>query len=531
MLSLIGKTIITLEEREGSCCGLRARHEVSSFPPGENRGLTWCSTPNRYKADVAWHSNPTEQGGLNMTSFYLGIDVSKGYADFVIINKRKQTVMENFQLDDTFQGHSQLYEILERFLAGHQNATLYAAVESTGGFENNWHQALISFQASLPIQTARLNPKGVMHNSKADLKRNKTDKISARSVAEYLVSHPEKVRYQQEDSLAGLRKQWGFIQMLTKQCTQYLNQLQSLMYTANPELLSFCRDGIPGWVVKLLLQYPTSKRLAKARAKTLAKIPYVTLERAQKLIAAAKNSVASSVDDVSAQLIIATATQILHLKKTIAAQTNLMAAQCDVPEIRLLKTFVGIGDTLAIGLMIEVENIARFKSAKKLSSFWGVHPIYKISGDGSGSFKMSKEGRIQPRRLLYLVALTAIKHNPVIKPLYEYHLQQGRERMDAIGICMHKILRIIYGMLKNNTAFDPKIDEGNRKRELRVKRPGLKKDKNRRFQNYDAGAPVSRRQNKKRMEREQSQSVNNTECGISAPVPMASILADVLAKL
>ncbi len=466
-----------------------------------------------------------------MTSFYLGIDVSKGYADFVILNHQKRPVMENFQLDDTFQGHSQLYEILNRFLTGHEKAMLYAAVESTGGFENNWHQTLIGFQASLPIQTARLNPKGVLHNSKADLKRNKTDKISAQSVAEYLISHPEKVCYQQENSLANLRKQWGFIQMLTKQCTQFLNQLHSLLYTANPELLSFCRDGIPAWVVTLLLQYPTARRLAKAHATTLARIPYVTIDRAQELIASAKNSVASSADDVSAQLIIATATQIIHLKKTISDQTDLMATQCDMPEVRLLKTFIGIGNTLAIGLMIEIENIARFKTAKKLSSFWGVHPVYKISGDGGGSFKMSKQGRVQPRRLLFLAALTAIKCNPVIKSLYEYHVQQGKEKMDAIGVCMHKILRIIFGMLKNNTAFDPKVDETNRKRELRLNKSGPKKDKNRRFQNYDAGAPVSGRQLKKRMEREQSQSVNNTECGISAPVPIASILADVLAKL
>lgn len=466
-----------------------------------------------------------------MTSFYMGIDVSKGYSDFVIINHQKRPVMENFQLDDTFQGHSQLYEILERFLAEHQKATLYAAVESTGGFENNWYQALTGFQASLPIQTARLNPKGVMHNSKADLKRNKTDKISAQSVAEYLVSHPDKVRYQQEDSLASLRKQWSFIQMLTKQCTQLLNQLHSLIYTANPELLSFCRDGMPDWVMKLLLHYPTAKQLARAREKTVAKIPYVTIERAQTLITAAKNSVASSVDDISAQLVISTATHILDLKKTLAAQTKLMANQCDLPEVRLLKTFIGIGDNLAVGLMIEIQNISRFKSAKKLASFWGVHPMYKISGDGSGSFKMSKQGRVQPRRLLYLAALTAINHNPVIKSLYEYHVKQGREKMDAIGICMHKILRIIYGMLKNNAAFDPQIDDRNRKRTIRSKKSGQKKDKSRRFQNYDAGAPVSGRQNKKRMEREQSQSVNSTECGISAPVPLASILADVLNKL
>jgi len=466
-----------------------------------------------------------------MKSFYIGIDVSKGYADFVMLNQLKQPVMENFQLDDTFLGHSRLYEILKSFLADHQKAVLYAAVESTGGFENNWYQTLIGFQASLPIQTARLNPKGVMHNSQADLKRNKTDKISAQSVAEYLLAHPDKVRYQQEEPLASLRKQWGFIQLLTKQCTQLLNQLHSLIYTANPEILCFCRDGMPGWVIKLLQQYPTAKRLARARATTVAKIPYVSLDRAEQLVAAAKNSVASSVDDTSAQLIIATAKQIMQMKNIITAQTDAMAAQCDLPEVRLLKTFIGIGNTIAIGLMIEIENIARFKSAKNLASYWGVHPVYKTSGDGAGSFKMSKQGRVQPRRLLYLAALSAIVRNPVIKPLYEYHVQQGREKMDAIGICMHKILRIIYGMLKNNTPFDPKIDQKNRKRIVAARKNGPKKDKNRRFQSYDAVAPVSRKQRKKRMEREQSQSVNNTECGISAPVPIASILADMLAKL
>ena len=36
-------------------------------------------------------------------------------------------------------------------------------------------------------------------DSKADLKRTNTDKISARNVAEYLIAHSEKVDYQQHD--------------------------------------------------------------------------------------------------------------------------------------------------------------------------------------------------------------------------------------------------------------------------------------------------------------------------------------------
>jgi transposase len=467
----------------------------------------------------------------HMDSFYLGTDVSKGYADFIIVNQQKQPVVKGFQLDDTFDGHSRLYEILHEFLTDHPQATLNAAVESTGGYENNWYDALLKFKGSLSIRTARLNPLAVLHNSKADLKRNKTDKISALSVAEYLITHPEKVLYQQQDHLGGLRKQWGFIRMLTKQCTQLSNQLHSLLYTANPELLNFCRDGMPGWLLKLLLKYPTAAELKKARAKTVARIPYVTRERAQVLIAGAKNSVASSADPVTAQLIVATVTQILQLKKTISEQTDLMSAQCDVPEVELLKTFTGIGDSSAIGLMLDIQSVARFRTAKKLSSFFGLHPVYKISGDGSGAFKMSKQGRANPRRILYTVALSAIEHNSVIKPLYQYHLQRGRHKMDAIGICMHKILRIVYGMLKNNTAFDPEIDNNNRQRRVRAKAPHPQKNAARRFQDYDPGAPISRRHRKKRLERERSQSVHDTKHGIAAPVPIGVILTDVLSKI
>lgn len=463
-----------------------------------------------------------------MKSFYLGIDVSKGYADFVIIDEKKQTVIQSFQLDDTFSSHNRLHEILQQFLAQHRKSMLYAAMESTGGYENNWYNTLTKFQATLNIKTARLNPLAVMHNSKADLKRNKTDKISAQNVAEYLVAHPEKVTYQQHDAFASLRKQWGFIQMLTKQCTQFRNQLSALLYTSHPELLSYCQDGMPAWMLKLLLSYPTAEQVKRARAKTLARIPYVSMQRAQQLIANAKHSVGSATDEVSAQLVSATAGQILHLNKTIAVQTQLMVQQCDLPEVALLKTFVGIGDRSAIGLMIELQSVARFKSAKKLASFWGLHPVYKISGDGSGGFKMSKQGRKEPRKILFTTALAAIEHNPVIKELYEFHLKLGRPKMDAIGICMHKIVRIIFGMLKNNKAFDPKIDRANRQRRAASQTSKAKLSKERRFEDYDRSAPVSRRQNKKRVEREQSHSVNDTKRGISAPVHIGQILTNIL---
>lgn len=454
-----------------------------------------------------------------MEKFYLGIDVSKGYGDFVILNSEKKPVVDNFQLDDTFNGHSCLYTKLKEFFETHPDSLLYAGVESTGGYENNWYNSLVEFQGALNLQTARLNPLVVHHNSKADLKRNKTDKISAKSVAEYMIAHAEKVSYQHQDSLASLRKQWGFVRMLTKQSTQLLNQLEPLVYSANPELLVYCKDSPPEWVLKLLEKYPTAHNLARAKAKSLVRIPYISSARAEELVAIAKQSVASTTDKITQQLIVATVKQILHLKKTIKVQTEIMARQCSVPEIELLKTFIGISDYSAIGLMLEIQSVKRFPSVKKLASFFGLHPELKISGDGIAAFRMSKKGRKEPRQILFMVALTGINTNPLIRSVYEKHVEKGMEKMAAIGLCMHKILRIIYGMLKNNQPFDPEIDLKNRERTSNRKKT-LRKDKDRRYQGYDPKAPISRRQHLKRVERKKSHSANNgTKVGIIAPVP------------
>ena len=142
---------------------------------------------------------------------------------------------------------------------------------------------------------------------------------------------------------------------------------------------------------------------------------------------------------------------------------------CPLPEIDLLKSFKSIGDFSAIGLLIEIGSVERFRSVKHLASFFGLHPVFKTSGDGTKCVQMSKQGRKQPRVILFMVTLTAIRHNPLIKEIYIHNILKGKTKMDAIGVCMHKILRIVYGMLKNNQPFDPEIDRRNREKHLHTK--------------------------------------------------------------
>ncbi len=454
---------------------------------------------------------------MESKQFFLGGDVSKGYSDFVIIDKQKQLVKANFQLDDTVDGHSSLYNQLQQFFSEHPNAKINVAVESTGGYENNWYNSLVKFQSSLNIRTARLNPEGVYNNNKSTLVRTVTDKVSAKSIAEYPISHPEKVTYQQQDYWGPLRKQWTFIKLLTKQKSQLLNQLEALLYGANPEVLKYCQDGVSQWVLKLLTQYPTAPQLAKCRVKTLKKIPYVTEQRAKDLIINAKKSVASAGDPFTGQLITSTVQHILQLSQSIKAQVKIIAENFPMPEVALLKSFIGIGDYSAIGLMLEIQTITRFSSVKKLSSFFGLHPVFKASGDGQSVARMSKKGRSEPRRILFMVALSAIKSNPLIAEIYQKHLKSGMGSMPVIGLCMHKILRIIYGMLKSNTSFDPAIDRRNQQRSVQSTVQPTK-NKNRRYQGFDSNAPISKRQRQKRKKQEESQNATrNVESGINQP--------------
>ena len=438
-----------------------------------------------------------------MQEYFLGIDVSKGYADFVMLDAQKRIVERNFQLDDTFEGHCQLYHFLDEFYRRHPESIIHAAVESTGGYENNWFGALHRFQECFDLKVARLNPKGVKHNSEASFNRIVTDKVSARSIAEYLIGHPENVSYEADDYGSSLKRKWQFIRSLTKQKTRLLNQLEKLLYIANPQLLVYCKNNVSQWVLKLIELCPSARVLSAASVEQLAKIPYISTQRACELIEQAKKSVASATDFLTEDTIRVLASEILHLERLLNKQVALLEKETALPEIELLRTFGSIGTVSAIGLLTEMGPVERFATSKKLAAFWGLHPIFKTSADGSSGMRMSKQGRKEPRAILYMVTMNAIIHNPLIREIYHLNLKKGKSNMDAMGVCMHKIARIIYGMLKNKTPFDPQIDRKNRLRSQQTK-SSPNQHRTRRYQKPDDEAPISRRQTQKRKEQELS---------------------------
>jgi len=431
---------------------------------------------------------------------FLGIDVSKGYADFTLLDQNRKQLEESFQLDDTRSGHNALKRVLQKSIERYKINEMYCAVESTGGFENNWYATLIQLSTTMPVKVARLNPAGVKHNAAAELNRNVTDALSSRYIAEYMISHPGKVDYnKQNDYYAAFRSLHKHILMLKKQNNQLINELKMLLYSAFPEMMRFCKQGVPYWVLEVLKKYPSAASLAKAQAKTLAKIKSVTMEKAEKLIEKAKNSVASRTNAVEEFLVSNLARQIQEKQHQIEEHKNFLIEQCKGQEVTLLKSIKGIGDYSAAAIMIEIEDINRFASAKHLSSYFGVHPELKQSGD-KYAFRMSKKGRASMRAILYMAAQSAVLYDEHFKAIYHRHRSRGKNHKQAIGVIMHKLLRVIFGILFSKQLYKAEVDKKNQEKKITtpVTKEREELSTKRRFQAMEDDAPVSRIQSKKR---------------------------------
>lgn len=439
---------------------------------------------------------------------YLGIDVSKGYADFWLLDKNKNELAAPFQLDDTMEGHMALKKWIESTTKKLGVTQVYAAVESTGGFENNWFSFFVRLGQSFPVKISRLNPSVVKNAALANLKGQVTDAVSAKNIATYLIRYHEQVSYHEADNrYRSYRSLDNHIGMLTKQKTQMINELKQLLYSSFPELQRFCKKSVPNWVLTLLTQYPTADKLARARATKVAQIKSITLEKAHKLIEKAKNSVGSTGGYTDCYLIESIA-QDIHAKQARLAQLKkLLSKECKGPEVELLQSVKGIGAYSAASIMIQIEDVARFPTAKHLAGYFGLYPTIKESGDKRYVSRMSKKGRPAIRGTLYMCANTAVIHDPHLKNIYARHRAKGMKHRQALGVVMHKMLRIVWGILQSGEPYEANIDQLNIARNTKDPLTDIQKEiqEKRRIQSFDADAPISRLAYRKRKAHQASQ--------------------------
>lgn len=124
--------------------------------------------------------------------------------------------------------------------------------------------------------------------------------------------------------------------------------------------------------------------------------------------------------------------------------------------LALLDSIPGIAENTATHILAELGDAHQFASADQLAAYLGVCPANFTSGSSVHAHpRMSKRGNARLRKVLFFPALSAIAHNPRIIPLAQRLRAKGRSNMEIIGAAMHKLARLIFGVLRSQQPFFP----------------------------------------------------------------------------
>lgn len=124
-------------------------------------------------------------------------------------------------------------------------------------------------------------------------------------------------------------------------------------------------------------------------------------------------------------------------------------------DVHFVQSINGIGRTSAAVLCRCIGDIQRFDSDEALKAFLGVYPVRKQSGKRERPSRMAKHGNGLARHMLFNCAKSAARHNPACKRLFDRLIAEGHKEPYAWGAVMRKLVQIVYGVLKNQTPWNP----------------------------------------------------------------------------
>lgn len=121
-------------------------------------------------------------------------------------------------------------------------------------------------------------------------------------------------------------------------------------------------------------------------------------------------------------------------------------------QAKLLDSVKGVGAVTILTLTSALPELGRL-GRRQITKLVGIAPLANDSGKRKGA-RTTWGGRAEVRSVLYMAALSAIRHNHVIKAFYERLLAAGKPKKVAIVACMRKLLTILNAMLRDNATWD-----------------------------------------------------------------------------
>ena len=395
---------------------------------------------------------------MNKSSFcgFLGVDISKDKFDAYCIDINGE---KHFYLSCSMDraGFEKLVNRLESLSIPREN--LLVGMESTACYHIN----LFSFLLAGGYTAVLINPLLISNFVKMQLRKTKTDKKDALVIAQFLLMHM--------DTLAqtSISPHVSDLRDLSRQRESLLSQMMALkcdmkriLTMTFPEL-----EKLTGVFTKSILQllsrFPSAQAIVQADPAEITKLLMGhsmgrnSATTTQAIIEAARSSVGTT--SPSRELILKQKADVLiHLEGHLKELTAVMIELCRSgmgDDIDIMTSLRGIGEKTATSFLVEMGgDIRKFNNHKKLIAMAGIDPAIYQSGKHDGQGRITKRGNRHLRRVIWLMTIRVIQFNDCFRQHYQKRRQDGLPFKKAVLATAHKLLRTIFAMLTQRTAFN-----------------------------------------------------------------------------
>ena len=392
--------------------------------------------------------------------WFLGIDVSKETFDACCIPSHGERLF-NLSASMDRKGFEELIKQLSA-LSIPQEPVL-VGMESTACYHIN----LYSFLVSLGYSVMVINPLLISNFVKLQLRKTKTDKKDASVIAQFLLLNQDSLSQTILSSdISDLRDLSRQRESLVDQMSSTKSEIKRLLSMTFPEL-----EHISGIFTKsmlrLLCHYPSAGSIKQAKRSKIAKILIPgsygkqTDESVERIVKAAQVSVGTS--SATKEIILRQKVSLLiQLEEHLRELTDILIELCQGKiqgDMDILTSMKGIGEKTAVNFLIEIGgDIKQFESHKKVIAMAGLDPALYQSGKIDRKGRISKRGNRHLRRVIWIMATKVIQFNERFKQYYLKRIEDGLPYKMAVLATAHKLVRVMFAMLKNKTLFDPRMN-------------------------------------------------------------------------
>jgi len=397
-----------------------------------------------------------------MSKVFVGIDIAKEYSTAQGIDKSgKKLFFLRFSMD--LAGFSELRKEMTR--CSETLSEIAVAMESTGCYHIN----LFSFLCAEGLRCAVVNPLLISKYAQRSLRKTKTDKKDALTIAQFLRDNENSistvVESQDTQDLRDLARER---ESLSWVIAGMKNDIKRLLQITFPELETLCTKLYSETMLNFLRQYPSARLIREAKKKDIDKAlicPGENRKRvhinADDLIVAAKHSVGSA--GIAKELIVSEkVSTILYLQEKCEKITEALVEACEalwIEELEIMKSLDGVKNITGATFLAEMGDISKFKSYKSVIAFAGLDPSINQSGKYEGQSRISKRGNRHLRRVIHIMTLCAIRTQNTFREYYLRRKAEGLPPMKALMATSHKLIRVIFSMLTHKMPFKKEVAE------------------------------------------------------------------------